>query len=681
MKISWHHMRRVAEFVLDQDSIPPLFKACASLRNLRQGISIHASVVKKGYESYTSISNSIVSLYVKCNMLGSALGAFKCLTIKDSVSWNTVIHGLLDNGVSNVGLRYFVEGRCFGFQPNVSIFVLVLQACWKQEAYHQGMCIHGLILRGGYINNLPIQNSLLCMYARFHDVKYAEKLFEEMCEKDVISWSLLVSAYAQSGQAVSAMRLFKEMVSLGDSCILDGVMMVGVVQTYGLAADLRQARSIHCHVIRRGFMADVFVGNTLIDMYSKCTDIDSAHLSFDEILKKNVVTWNTMLTGLINNQQYSRALHLYTSMTSTTADMAVDEVTLVNLLRLSRSMEHLMWCRSIHSILIRKSIMSNLMASNTLLDGYAKCGRMDLSSKLFERMDEKNLVSWTTMVAGYTHCNMSRDAVTTFTHMLVSSQERPNTATILSLVEACSMSTTCLNQAKTAHNVALRNELSNDLEIGTALVDMYGKIGEVSTSRKIFDALTEKNVVSWTAMIGAYGTNGYAKEAVTLFHEMKSTANVKPNRVTMLSVLTACSHGRLVEDGLSCFRYMLEKQSLHPCEEHYSCMVDLLARAGDLESAMEVIQSTLNNNCGASAWGAWLSASRRNYACDEMVEQVASQLINLEPLSSSSYVLARNALALANNGGVCKEEQNKLRLAMKESGVKTVHGYSLVHVE
>lgn len=649
---------------------PPLFKYLANFRSSKLGTSIHADVIKMGFDSDTSTCNSVISFYSKCNMMSSALRFFNKMECKDSVSWNALIHGLLSLEEYELGLSLFMEARASNFEPNVSCLILVVQACWKLEAIDEGQNIHGFITKSGFSIVASVQNSLLNMYVKFLNLNYAQKLFDEMCERDVISWSSLISGYTQCGNATNALRLFRSMY-VEPGIEMDGLAAVCVLQACANAGDIDNGRSLHAHLIRKGFEEDVFVENSLIDMYSKCIDIDSALVVFDHISSTNIVSWNSIITGLIGNEKCVEALQLFGSMQKTGVEG--DEVTMVNLLHACKRLELPLHCRCIHGVVIR-GWLSNDFVLNSLLDSYTKCGLMELAMKLFDTMERKDVISWSTMIAGFAHCGNASESIAFFREMQFA-RELPNSVTILSLIEACVISAE-LKLSKTVHGLSIRNDLGQDLTIGTSLIDMYAKCGDLISSKKVFDEMPSKNIHSWNAMIGALGMNGRGKEALALLHEMHHH-DMKPNSVTMVSILSSCSHCGLVQDGLACFQRMLKVPSLQPSLEHYSCVIDMLARSGDLKGALEVMKKMPGDvEPSPVAWGALMSGCRshRNF---ELGQIVASRVVELEPTNSAGYLMSSSMFA--SGGG--SEGLASMRRLMKERRLKMVSGYSLVHVE
>ncbi|RWR78502.1 pentatricopeptide repeat-containing protein [Cinnamomum micranthum f. kanehirae] len=608
----FHEMNKARVLIDDPLLFPPIFKACAKLGSFRQGISLHASTIKKGFDSYPSIANSTMDFYFKCGAADSALSVFYCMgRAKDSVSWNVAIHGLLDQGASEEGLLMFIQARLAGFESNVSNLVLVLQACRSLGARREGVKIHGFIIRSGFSDVVSVQNSLLSLYVKSQDMESAHQLFDEMPQRDLISWSVMISGYARCGKGQIALQLFQEM-RLGECVDLDGLTVVSVIQACTSFADIDQGRLIHSFVIRRGFEFDLHVGNALVDLYCKCMDVEAAHKVFNNMLERNIVSWNSMLSGLIYNGKYSEALELFYLMEK--AGIEVDEITVVNLLQSYKNLGHTLECKCIHSVIIRRGFDINELVLNSLLDAYAKCNLVELAWKLFDSTKERDLFSWSAMIGGFAHCGRPDEAMALYQEMKMA-QQKPNSVTMLSLLEACSISAD-LERLKWAHCMAIRNGMMSEVAVGTAILETYAKCGEVDESRRVFNEMPERNIVSWSAMIAAYGMNGCARDALAMLRDMQ-LHDLKPNKITILSVLSACSHGGLVAEGLSCFKEMIHDYGLKPSSEHYSCLVDMLGRAGDLDGAIDVIRKMPGG-------GLWDDAARMRWLVKEKQVRVVA---------------------------------------------------------
>ncbi|CAI9113079.1 OLC1v1013615C1 [Oldenlandia corymbosa var. corymbosa] len=666
--LSFHHELKGAGIRFSDPSLfHPVLKAC-SVVSFEYGKSIHASSIKLGLDSYTSMGNSIIDFYLKSQALSCAAVVFDGLENKDSVSWNIMIHEHLVHFASERGLDLFFHAKISGFKPNISTLVLVIRACRELFCFDEGLVVHGYVVKSGFWTISSVQNSLLCLYADI-GLGSARKLFDEMIDRDVISWSAIIVSHTKFDEPAVALNLFQLMVN--ESTIeADGPIIVTVLKACTYLQNIRIGNSIHAFVISKGLKNDLFVGNSLIDFYAKCDDVDSAFTVFSEMPQKNAVSWNSLLSGYVQSEKHSDALGLILSMRK--VGFEADGVTFVNLLQVCKHLKDPYACKLIHSRVFRQGYESNHLVNNSLMDAYAKCYCISLVWKLFSCMKHRDVVTWSTMIAAFTYCGMPAEAIFVFVQMK-QRKEKFNAVTMLNLFEACSLYSE-LAILEWAHAITICYGLDSNSAVGTALLDMYAKCGSVEASRKVFEQMPQRDVVTCSAMIAAYGTNGLPHDALLLLSQMESQG-LKPNLVTSLSLLSACSHGGLVEKGLSIFKNLVQEYGAKIGLKHYSCLVDLLARAGKVGDAMDLVEKmSQGSKVGASAWSSILSACRHS-GDSEVGEGVLPHLLQLEPSVSAGYLLASNMYA---SGGSWSNAAN-LRSMMNENGVKVLAGSSFVH--
>lgn len=664
----YNELRRAGLRVTDPSVLSSILKA-ASRVSQSHVKSVQACTIKLGLALSSSVANSALDFYMKCKDSSSALTVFGSMEARDSISWNILVHGFLDMGDREDGLQWFKNARAAKFEPNVSTLVLAIQAYRRARARRDGLAFHGYVVKSGFQCIPSVQNSLLGMYAEL-DMESAKKLFDEMPGRDVIAWSVIIGGYVNNERPEIGLIIFWKMVSEG-LVHPDEVTVVSVLKACAGVGDLMLGRGVHGFGVRQGLDADIFVNNSLIDMYFKCRDAESAIAVFRMLSWKNLVSWNSLLSGLVLIEEYREALLMFRTMAEEGVEF--DEVTLVSILRTCKIYENPAWCKSVHGVAIRRGYEANELLLNCLIDSYGKCSHVDFARKLFDRLKVRDTVSWSALIAGLAHSGKPDEAIGVFSEM-IQSGEKPNGVTMVNLLEACALSAE-LKWSKSAHGIAIRRGLADKVAVGTAILDMYSKSGTMESSRRVFDHIPCRNIITWSAMIAGYGMNGLAREALALLAELREQ-ELKPNAVTALSVLSACSHGGLVEEGISLFESMVEEDVLNLHPEHYACAADMLARAGKLDRAVDLIESMPPRlKPGASAWSAIMSGCK-NSGMAEIGERAISRVLELEPLCSANYMLGSGMFAASGMWS----EAARVRKLGKERGVKVVAGYSLVHV-
>ncbi|GMP92485.1 hypothetical protein CsSME_00042699 [Camellia sinensis var. sinensis] len=308
---------------------------------------------------------------------------------------------------------------------------------------------------------------------------------------------------------------------------------------------------------------------------------------------------------------------------------------------------------------------------SALIDMYSKCGFYNDARQVFDEMSHRNLVCWSVLIAGYVQCNRFRDALLVFQEMLCEKVE-PNELTLTSILTACAQ-LGALDQGKWVHRYINRNGLKVNSTLGTALIDMYAKCGCISDSFLVFKKIPIKDVYPWTAMINGFAMHGDAVNALSLFYQM-SNYGIRPNEVTFLAVLSACSHGGLVDEGRELFGSMNCVYNLKPKVDHYGCMVDLLGRAGHLEEAMKLTYD-MPMEPTPGVWGALFSACmiHKGYG---LGAQIGEHLIELQPHQSGRYALLANLYSMCQNW----EAVARVRKLMKQQGVEKIPGWSWIEL-
>ncbi|KAJ7527660.1 hypothetical protein O6H91_16G065200 [Diphasiastrum complanatum] len=633
-----------------------LLKACASLAALEQGKQLHNEIIKRGFQSDVVVGSTLVDMYGKCGCTEDARELFDNMSERNVVSWNAMIAGYAQNGLGKGALALYEQMKQEGMQPNNVTFVLLLKACANLAALEQGKQLHSEIIKRGFLSDVVVVSTLLDMYAKCGCTEDARELFDNMRERDVVSWNAMIAGYAQNGLGKEALALYEQMQQEGmqPNNVTFGLLLKACAN---LAA-LEQGKQLHSEIIKRGFLLDVVVGSTLVDMYAKCGCTEDARELFDNMSEPDVVSWSAMIAGYAQNGPAQEALALYEQMKQ--EGMQPDNVTFVLLLKACASLSALEQGKQLHSEIIKRGFQSDVVVGNTLVDMYAKCGCTEDARELFDNMSERNVVSWNAMIAGYAQNGLGKEAFALYEQMKQEGMQ-PNNVTFVLLLKACA-SLAALEQGKQLHSEIIRRGFQLDVVVGSTLVDMYAKCGCTEDARELFDNMSERNVVSWNVMMAGYARNGLAQEALALFEQMQREG-AKPDEVTYISVLSACTHSGLVDQGRYVFDSMCKIHGVTPTREHYACMVDLLGRAGCLDDA-ELFVNKMPIQPDSVVWMTLLGAAR-NHGHVEIGRRAFDRVVKLEPKNAAPFVLLSNIYAAAGR----KDELAKIRNEM-EAGLK-----------
>lgn len=497
----------------------------------------------------------------------------------------------------------------------------------------------------------------------------AQVIFDGIVLKNSFLWNFLIRGYACNAFSMKAIVLYREMSSFGQKA--DNFTYPFVIKACGDFLDMRIGRRVHGEVVVSGFESDIYVGNSLLAMYSKFKDMALARMLFDRMPERDLTSWNTMISGYVKNGKPNEALVTFYLMRE--AGLFPDGTTLLGLLSSCGELGAVKQGKEIHGYVIRNSYaLSNKFLDNSLIEMYSKCNSMVDVRRLFEKMAWKDTVSWNSLIAGYTQNEDSFESLSVFCQMVLEGTE-PDQVTFITVLGAC-QEITALQFGKAVHSFLTKKGFSGTTVVGTALVDMYAKCGSLACSRHVFDEMPEKNLVSWSAMISGYGIHGRGREAISLFHEMVKN-NIIPDEGVLTSILSACSHAGMVVEGKDIFHRMTKDYIKKPTLAHYSCLVDLLGRAGHLDEAYKLIM-TMEVKPTSDIWAALLNACQLHQNV-ELAEISAQNIFYMNSKQVGSYICLSNIYAAEKRW----DDVERVRAMAREKRLIKPPGCSFVEVD
>ncbi|VVA23339.1 PREDICTED: pentatricopeptide [Prunus dulcis] len=513
-------------------------------------------------------------------------------------------------------------------------------------------------------------NAIVAAYAKESHTHIAHQMFDKIPHPDLVSYNTLISAYADRGETEPALSLFTGMRNMGLD--MDGFTISAVIT--GCCDDIGLIRQLHSVAVSGGFDSYVSVNNALVTYYSKNGFLGEAKRVFYVMGEmRDEVSWNSMIVAYGQHRQGLKALALFQEMVR--MGFKVDMFTLASVLTAFTCVEDLLGGLQFHAKLIKTGFHQNSHVGSGLIDLYSKCaaGGMSDCRKLFEEIPYPDLVLWNTMISGYSQNDeFSEDALDCFRQM----QRVGHCAddcSFVCVISACS-NLSSPSQGKQIHALAIKSDIpSNKVSVNNALVAMYSKCGNLHDARRLFDRMPEHNTVSLNSMIAGYAQHGIGVESLWLFEHMLQM-DIIPSSITFISVLSACAHTGKVEEGQKYFNVMKEKFKIEPEAEHYSCMIDLLGRAGKLDEAERLIE-TMPFNPGSVGWATLLGACR-TYGNIELAVKAANQFLQLDPSNAAPYVMLSNMYARDGKW----EEVATIRKLMRDRGVKKKPGCSWIEV-
>ncbi|KAL8463363.1 hypothetical protein ACS0TY_033379 [Phlomoides rotata] len=750
-------------------SYSKLLSQLAQTKALNEGLQIHGHLIKLRLSEDPKHRNHLVNLYSKCKVFSHARKLIEESEEPDLVSWSSLISGYVQNGLGEKALLAFHEMNVLGVKCNEFAFSSVLKACASTKHFILGKQIHGIVIVAGFESDVFVANTLVVMYAKCGHILDSRRLFEDIPERNVVSWNALLSCYTQSDFFGEAMWLFQEMVASGirpDEFSLSTILNA----TTGLG-DIGHGKNIHGYLIKLGYEGDPFSLNALVDMYSKVGDFGDALTIFCNILKPDIISWNALIAGCVSHEYHDVALELldrmersgirptvFTLSSALKASAALgvqelgkqihaklikleilsdpfvsvglidmyckcnlmnyavriyhlmpekelvamnamvsglsrngegrealtlflemynqknqfDHATLLAVLNAIADLEATIICKQVHTLIVKSGYQDDNFISNSLVDSYRKCSRVDEAAKVFEECPNLDIPSYTSLMTAYAQSGQGEEAFKLYLKLL-DMDMKPDSFVCSCLLNACA-NLSAYEQGKQMHVHVLKMGFMSDVFAGNSLVNMYAKCGSIDEAGQAFYEVPERSVVSWSAMIGGLAQHGHGKVALHLFDNMLKDG-ITPNYITLVSVLSACNHAGLVDEAQRYFEMMEDQFGIERTQEHYACMIDVLGRAGKLDKAMDLVNNMPFEANGA-IWGSLLGAAKIHKDV-ELGQYAAEMLYNLEPEKSSTHVLLANIYASAG----LWENVKEVRRLMKDNNVKKEPGMSWMEVK
>lgn len=656
---------------LNYTALTVFLKICSTLMDSWLGLEIHACLIKRGFDLDVHLNCALINFYGTCWSVDEANQVFDEMPHQEDFLWNTIIIVNLRNERWMEALELFHRMQLFSSKPTCGTIVKLLQACGKLRALNEGKQIHGYVLRSGLESNVSICNSIISMYSRNNRPKLARVVFDSMEDHNLSSWNSIIGSYAVAGCLNDVWDIFQEMESFNMkpdiitwNSLLSGHLLQGSyktvltifrrLQSAGFRPDscsvtsalqaiielgfFNKGKEIHGYIIRNKLDYDVYVCTSLVDMYVKKDSLEKAQAVFENTENKNICAWNSLISGYSFKGLFPNA------------------ETLLNQLN-------------------EKGIKPDLVTWNSLASGYSMWGFSEEALSVINRIKSSgltpNVISWTAIISGCSQNEKYRNALEIFSQMQAENV-RPNSTTICSLLSACA-GLSLLTKGKEIHCLSIRLGFVDDIYITTALIDMYSKAGKLKVAHDIFRRIQDKTLPCWNCMMMGYAIYGHGEEVMILFNELRKMG-IRPDAITFTALLSGCKNSGLVTEGWKYFDSMKTDYNLVPTIEHYSCMVDLLGKAGYLDEAWDFIQ-TMPIKPDASIWGAFL-ASCRTHKNIKLAEVAAKNLFELEPYNSANYMLMMNLYSSLNRW----DDMERLKESMTALGVKTPHVWSWTQV-
>ncbi|XLR52715.1 hypothetical protein S83_003387 [Arachis hypogaea] len=614
-----------------------VFSACGALLDAGCGRKNHGVVIKLGLDGNIYVVNALLSMYAKCGLSGDVIRVFDDIDEPNEVTFTTMMGGLAQMNQVKEALEMFRLMLQKGVHVDSVSLSSILGVCAKGgfDERDIGLCnqshgkqVHTLSIKLGLEGDIHLSNSKLDMYSKIGDMDSAEKVFVNMSRHSVVSWNVMIAGYGNKCNSEKAVEYLQRMQCCGYEP--DDVTYINMLAACVKSGDVKTRRDI-----------------------------------FDSMPCPNLSSWNAILSAYSQNADHEEALKMFRKMQF--QYQLPDRTTLAVILSSSAELGLLEAGKQVHAASEKFGFYEDEYVSSGLINAYSKCGKMESSKNVFNKLPKVDVVCWNSMIAGFSINSQDNEAFSFFKQMRQCSFY-PSEFSFTIIVSSCAKLSS-LSQGRQVHAQIIKDGYEDDIFVGSSLIEMYCKCGNVDQARYFFDIMPSKNTVTWNEMIHGYAQNGYGDEAVSLYKDM-ITSGEKPDDITFVAVLTGCSHSALIDEGIEIFNSIQQRFEVVPKSDHYTCIIDCLSRAGRFQE-VEVILDTMPCRDDPVVWEVVLSSCRIHTNLS-LAKRAAEELFRLDPLNSASYVLLANMYSSLGRW----EDARAVRDLMSNNRVRKDPGYS-----
>ncbi|GAV72028.1 PPR domain-containing protein/PPR_1 domain-containing protein/PPR_2 domain-containing protein/DYW_deaminase domain-containing protein, partial [Cephalotus follicularis] len=597
----------------------------------------------------------------------------------DIITYSSLVGGLSREGKVDEAIKFFYDLERWGVRPNAITYNSILVGFCKVRQTDRGQTVHAHIIKSGTHKDVVVMTSLINVYVKCGTIEDARKVFDKLRGRNSIGWTIMITGHVNNSLPELAVRVFQEMLEAG--AYPTNYTLAIVLNACSSMNSIKLGGQIHGYIIKYKIDYDASIGNTLCSLYSKFGKLEYSVKAFQAIREKNVISWTAIISACGDNGEAAKGLKFFFEMLC--EDVEPNAYTLTSVLSLCCTMPSLCIGAQIHSLSIKLGLQMNIPLRNSIMYLYLNCGWVDEAQKLFNGMEAVSLVAWNAMIARHAQMiDMENDDLSAYHRgnealniflNLNSSGKKPDLYTFSSILTVCSR-LVALEQGEQIHAQALKSGYLSDVVVGTSLVNMYNKCGSIGAASKAFVEMSTRTMISWTSMITGFAQHGLTQEALNLFEDMR-LAGVRPNQITFVGVLYACSHAGMVDESLSYFTMMQKEYKIKPVMDHFLCLIDMFVRLGRLDEAFEVIKE-MDFEPNDVIWSN-LIAGCTSQGNTDLGLYAAEQLLKLKPKDTETYVMLLNTFISAERW----KDVSLVRELMKEVKVDKLKDWSWISIK
>ncbi|KAF3493362.1 hypothetical protein DY000_02054961 [Brassica cretica] len=621
----------------NENSMSLVISSCGLLKDESLGCQIIGEVIKSGLERMLAVENSLVSMFGNMGNVDYAKYIFDQMSERDTISWNSIAAAYAQNGHCEESLWFFHLMRHVHDEVNSTTVSTLLSVLGHVDYHRWGRGIHALVVKMGFDSVVCVCNTLLRMYAGAGRSEEAELVFKQMPAKDLISWNSLMACFVEDGRSLDALELLCSMIRTGISA--NYVSFTSALAACFSHEFLDKGRILHGLVMVTGLFDNQIIGNALVSMYGKIGEMSESRRVLLQMPRLDEVAWNALIGGYAEDEDTDNALEAFRTMRM--EGVPANYITVVSVLGACLTPSDLLkHGKPLHAYIVSAGFESDEHVKNSLITMYAKCGDLSSSHDLFNRLENRNIITWNAMLAANAHHGHGEEVLKLVSKMRSLGLNLDQFSFSEGLSAAAKLAV--LEEGQQLHGLAVKLGFEQDCFIFNAAADMYNKCGELNEAVKMLPPSVNRSLPSWNILISAFGRHGYFEKVCETFHEMVESGT-KPGHVTFVSLLTACSHGGLVDQGLAYYDMIARDFGIKPAIEHCVCVIDLLGRSGRLAEA-ETFISNMPMKPNDLVWRSLLASCKIHGDLDRG-RRAAEHLSKLEPEDDSVYVLSSNMFA------------------------------------
>ena len=565
-----------------------LLQSCCMMNALPEGKQVHIHMLKHGFKLNNHSWFTLISMYAKCGSFLEARYSLNSMPHKTIDSCSVLMGAYTHHNQHEDALVLFSEMLDSTLKLDLAGFVYALNACGGLVALDYGKEIHFCVVEHGHESQLLVQNAMVKMYCKCHDLVDAKSVFACMKERNLVSWTSILSGYSSHGWNEDALTLFQDM--LDANIKPDNVALVCVLRVCANMGSLKLGKHIHEYIKRSIFSSDVLLNNVAIAMYAKCGSVKEARRVFDQMQRRDEISWNEIISAYLQHGHHENAFEIVEKMIQEIIKPDIACITMM--INTCINLKDFDKCKRVHTFIMKSSFKTNTAVLNNILDMYIKCGAIEEARFVFDQQRKRDVATWKIMILGYVDCECDKEALGLF-QLMQEEGIKPNSLTVTGLLNACARLSS-LNEGKFIHKFCIINSHESDDYVCSAIVDMYAKCGSIEDAFDVFKKLPDRDVISWNSMIVGFFQNGHNDDVLRLFWAMQREG-LTPSTYTFVCTLNACAGLGMMDHGKEIHAHVIQN-GLETDTFIVSALVDMYAKSGSLIDAHHVFIKIQNKD-------------------------------------------------------------------------------------